>query len=163
MANNDNWETDIALIKADLKSINKFFGRVENSIEMMGELTKDVAVRNEILEHTREKLVDVEKMCDDHRRTDLLALNVMSDRLEEYRRSAREDHQRLADHNADKRIKATKEITDHIDIMEKALHARLNETTKKINALENWRYYIMGAGAALMLLLAKLNWPSLFS
>tara|TARA_B110000259_G_scaffold117433_1_gene133669 strand:+ start:1010 stop:1495 length:486 start_codon:yes stop_codon:yes gene_type:complete len=158
-----NIDTDIALIKKDIANMNKFFGRVETTIDMMGELTKDVAVRNEILEHTKQKLDDVEKMCDDHRRTDLLALNVMSDRLEEYRRSAREDHQRLADHNADKRIKATKEITDHIDIMEKALHARMNETTKKINALENWRYYIMGAGAALMLLLAKLNWPGLFS
>jgi hypothetical protein len=151
------------LIKKDIANMNKFFVRVETTIDMMGELTKDVAVRNEILEHTREKLDDVEKMCDDHRRTDLLALNVMSDRLEEYRRSAREDHQRLADHNADKRVKASKEIIDRIDSMEKALHARMNETTKKINALENWRYYIMGAGAALMLLLAKLNWPGLFS
>ena len=157
-----NIDTDIALIKKDIANMNKFFGRVETTIDMMGELTKDVAVRNEILEHTREKLDDVEKMCDDHRRTDLLALNVMSDRLEEYRRSAREDHQRLADHNADKRVKASKEIIDRIDSMEKALHARMNETTKKINALENWRYYIMGAGAALMLLLAKLNWPGLF-
>ena len=101
-----NIDTDIALIKKDIANMNKFFGRVETTIDMMGELTKDVAVRNEILEHTREKLVDVEKMCDDHRRTDLLALSVMSDRLEEYRRSAREDHQRLADHNADKRVKA---------------------------------------------------------
>ena len=158
-----NIDTDIALIKKDIANMNKFFGRVETTIDMMGELTKDVAVRNEILEHTREKLVDVEKMCDDHRRTDLLALSVISDRLEEYRRSAREDHQRLADHNADKRVKASKEIIDRIDSMEKALHARMNETTKKINALENWRYYIMGAGAALMLLLAKLNWPGLFS
>jgi|TARA_R110000851_G_scaffold170671_3_gene317009 chromosome segregation ATPase len=158
-----NIDTDIALIKKDIANMNKFFGRVETTIDMMGELTKDVAVRNEILEHTKQKLDDVEKMCDDHRRTDLLALNVMSDRLEEYRRSAREDHQRLADHNADKRIKASKEIIDRIDSMEKALHARMNETTKKINALENWRYYIMGAGAALMLLLAKLNWPGLFS
>ena len=158
-----NIDTDIALIKKDIANMNKFFGRVETTIDMMGELTKDVAVRNEILEHTKQKLDDVEKMCDDHRRTDLLALNVMSDRLEEYRRSAREDHQRLADHNGDKRVKASKEIIDRIDSMEKALHARLNETTKKINALENWRYYIMGAGAALMLLLAKLNWPGLFS
>jgi hypothetical protein len=158
-----NIDTDIALIKKDIANMNKFFGRVETTIDMMGELTKDVAVRNEILEHTREKLVDVEKMCDDHRRTDLLALSVISDRLEEYRRSAREDHQRLADHSGDKRVKASKEIIDRIDSMEKALHARMNETTKKINALENWRYYIMGAGAALMLLLAKLNWPGLFS
>ena len=158
-----NIDTDIALIKKDIANMNKFFGRVETTIDMMGELTKDVAVRNEILEHTKQKLDDVEKMCDDHRRTDLLALNVMSDRLEEYRRSAREDHQRLADHNADKRIKASKEIIDRIDSMEKALHARMNETTKKINALENWRYYIMGVGGALMLLLAKLNWPGLFS
>tara|TARA_B110000967_G_C18798761_1_gene517279 strand:+ start:187 stop:672 length:486 start_codon:yes stop_codon:yes gene_type:complete len=158
-----NIDTDIALIKKDIANMNKFFGRVETTIDMMGELTKDVAVRNEILEHTKQKLDDVEKMCDDHRRTDLLALNVMSDRLEEYRRSAREDHQKLADHNAEKRTKASKEIIDRIDSMETAVHSRLNETTKKLNALENWRYYIMGAAAVLMFFFAKLHWPGLFS
>ena len=85
----DKWETDIALIKADLKSMNKFFGRVENSLEMMAELSKNVAVQNEVLDNTKDKLEDVEKLCEETKRTDELRMTVLSDRLEEYRRSAR--------------------------------------------------------------------------
>jgi hypothetical protein len=46
--------------------------------------------------------------------------------------------------------------------MEKGLHQRVNEQTKKINTLENWRYYMMGMGGVLLLLVARINWPSLF-
>jgi len=159
----DKWETDIALIKADLKSMNKFFGRVENSLEMMAELSKNVAVQNEVLDNTKDKLEDVEKLCEETKRTDELRMTVLSDRLEEYRRSAREDHQRLADHNASKRTDSVKEILDRLDQMEKQLHQRINDQTKRVNALENWRYYMMGMGFVIVLLVARVNWPSLFS
>ena len=158
-----NWETDIALIKSDIKQIQKFFNRVEDSMDMMAELSKNVAVQNEVLEFTKEKLDDVEKLCEETKRTDELRMNVLSDRLEEYRRSSREDHQRLADHNANKRNDNVKEILDRIDRMEKAVHQRINDQQKKINHLENWRYYMMGVGFVIMLLVARINWPSLFS
>ena len=157
-----NWETDIALIKSDIKQIQKFFNRVEDSMDMMAELSKNVAVQNEVLEFTKEKLDDVEKLCEETRKTDELRMNVLSDRLEEYRRSSREDHQRLADHNANKRNDNVKEILDRIDRMEKAVHQRINDQQKKINHLENWRYYMMGVGFVIMLLVARINWPSLF-
>ena len=157
-----NWETDIALIKSDIKQIQKFFNRVEDSMDMMAELSKNVAVQNEVLEFTKEKLDDVEKLCEETKRTDELRMNVLSDRLEEYRRSSREDHQRLADHNANKRNDNVKEILDRIDRMEKAVHQRINDQQKKINHLENWRYYMMGVGFVIMLLVARINWPSLF-
>lgn len=157
-----NWETDIALIKSDIKQIQKFFNRVEDSMDMMAELSKNVAVQNEVLEFTKEKLDDVEKLCEETKRTDELRMNVLSDRLEEYRRSSREDHQRLADHNANKRNDNVKEILDRIDRMEKAVHQRINDQQKKINHLENWRYYMMGVGFVIILLVARINWPSLF-
>ena len=158
-----NWETDIALIKSDIKQIQKFFGRVEDSMDVMVELSKNVAVQSEVIENTNKKLEDVEQLCEETRRTDELRLTVLSDRLEEYRRSSRDDHQRLADHNASKRNDSVKEILDRIDIMEKSIHQRINDQQKKINHLENWRYYMMGVGAVVIILLARFNWPTLFS
>jgi phosphoenolpyruvate carboxylase len=158
-----NWETDIRLIQSDIKQINKFFGKVEKSIDQMSELSKNVAVQSEILDFTKEKLEDVEKLCEETKRTDELRMNVLSDRLEEYRRSAREDHQKLADHNAQKRTTTNKEILDRLDAMEHSLHMRINAESKRVNVLENWRYYIMGVGGILLLLVARINWPNLFS
>lgn len=163
MADKDNWETDIALIKADLKTINKFFGKVENSIEMMGDLSKNVAVQNEVLKNTSVKLASVEKVLEDTKRTDDLRLTVLNDRLEEYRRSARDDHQKLADHNAAKRLNSTKEILDKIESMERGLHTRISEQGKKISVLENWKYYMMGISVVVTLLLARFSWPDYFN
>ena len=162
MSNDTNWETDIALIKSDIKQIQKFFTRVEDSMNMMVDLSKNVAVQSEVLEYTREKLTEVEKLCEDTKRTDELRLTVLSDRLEEYRRSSKEDHQKLAEHNANKRHNANKEILDRLDSMERSIHQRINEQQKKINNLENWRYYMMGVGAVVVILLARVNWPELF-
>ena len=162
MSTETNWETDIALIKADLKSMNKFFGRVENSLEMMTELSKNVAVQSEILDNTKEKLEVVERLCEDTKRTDELRMNVLSDRLEEYRRSSRADHEKLAAHNAEKRATSNKEVLEKLEQMESQLHNRINDQTKRINGLENWRYYMMGVGFVIILLVARINWPSLF-
>lgn len=162
MSNDTNWETDIALIKSDIKQIQKFFTRVEDSMDMMVDLSKNVAVQSEVLEYTREKLTEVEKLCEDTKRTDELRLTVLSDRLEEYRRSSKEDHQKLAEHNANKRHNANKEILDRLDSIERSIHQRINEQQKKINNLENWRYYMMGVGAVVVILLARVNWPELF-
>ena len=160
--NNKDLNTDIALIKSDLKNMTKFFGRVESSIEMMADLSKNVAVQTEVLEFTREKLAEVEDLVEHQRRAEELKLNVMSDRLEEYRRSSKEDHQRLADANTAKRNSVEKEILARIDVMEKNMHVRINTQHTKINNLENWHYYIMGLGGAIAILLTKLNWPNLF-
>ncbi len=163
MANTkSNWETDIALIKSDIKQIQKFFNKVEDSMDMMVDLSKNVAVQNEVLEFTKEKLDDVEKLCEETKRTDELRMNVLSDRLEEYRRSSRADHEKLANHNAEKRATSNKEVLEKLEAVEQSLHMRLNEQTKKVNVLENWRWYFMGMGLVLAIVVAEINWPTLF-
>ncbi len=157
-------ETDIAVIKTDIKAINKFFSRVEASLDLMADLQKDVAVHSEQLKFQAEKLEDVEDICSSYKKEEALRLNVLSDRLEEYRRMAREDHSRLTEVNNEKRVNANKEILDRLDRMERSLHERITQQTKRINALENWRYYMMGVGAVLIFLLAKaINIGNFFS
>lgn len=159
----DSVKTDIALIKSDIKQINKFFGRVETSLEIVTQLQQQVAVQAETLKFQGDKLEDVEDICTSYKKEEAVRLNVLSDRLEEYRRMAREDHQRLSDASATKRNESNKEILEKLDQMERSLHDRITQQTKRINALENWRYYMMGVGAVLLFLVAKLNWPQLFS
>jgi translation elongation factor EF-G len=159
----DELKTDIALIKSDIKQINKFFGRVETSLEIVAQLQQQVAVQAEQLKFQGDKLEDVEDICTSYKKEEAVRLNVLSDRLEEYRRMAREDHQKLSDASANKRNESNKEILEKLDQMERSLHERITQQTKRINALENWRYYMMGVGAVLLFLVAKLNWPQLFS
>lgn len=155
-------ETDIALIKSDIKVINKYFEKVDTTLDAMAELQKTVAAQTVTLKFQGEKLEDVENVCNSYKKEESLRLTVLSDRLEEYRRMAREDHQKLSDASNEKRNSSNKEILERLDQMERTLHERITDQTKRINALENWRYYMMGVGAVLIFLVAKLNWPQLF-
>ena len=163
MAVEKNWETDIRLIQSDIKQIQKFFNKVETSMDVMVDLSKNVAVQSEVIAFTKEKLEEIERTVDETRRNEDLRLQVLSDRLEEYRRSSRGDHEKLAQHNAEKRAMSNKEILEKLEVMERGLHSRINDQTKKISALENWRYYIMGVSAVIMVFIAKWSWPDMFS
>lgn len=158
-----NWETDIRLIQSDIKQIQKFFNKVESSMELMVDLSKNVAVQSEVIAFTKEKLEEIERTVDETRRNEDLRLQVLSDRLEEYRRSSRGDHEKLAQHNAEKRAMSNKEILEKLEVMERGLHSRINDQNKKVNALENWKYYMMGIGGVIVLLVARINWPYLFN
>ncbi len=162
MATEKNWETDIRLIQSDIKQIQKFFNKVETSMDVMVDLSKNVAVQSEVIAFTKEKLEEIERTVDETRRNEDLRLQVLSDRLEEYRRSSRGDHEKLAQHNAEKRAMSNKEILEKLEVMERGLHSRINDQTKKISALENWRYYIMGVSGVIMFFFAKWSWPDVF-
>lgn len=162
MPEEKNWETDIRLIQSDVKQIEKFFGKVDKSLDQMSDLSKNVAVQHEIIDSTKEKLESVAGLVEESKRTEEARMNVLNDRLEEYRASARDDHQRLADHNAEKRNISHQQLMAKLNSMEKSLHARINDQTKKINSLENWRYYVMGVCAVVVFFFAKWTWPTLF-
>ena len=155
-------KTDIALIKADIKQINKFFNKVEASIDMMAELSKNVAVQDEILKNMNAWVNDIEERVETHRKEDAERQKIIGERLEEYRKSSKEDHQRLADHNAEKRKETNDQILREIREMNAEMLKKINEQNRRINALENWKYYMMGVGAVLIFILAKVGIPGLW-
>ena len=155
-------KTDIALIKKDVQNIQRFFAKVETSLDMMADLSKKVAVQDEVLKNTIDKLEDLDKMVQDHRVEDQERSQRMMDRLEEYRSAAYNDHQRLADHTATKREKHNQLLIDEIRAMREMMEEKLEEQDEKIEDLNRWKYYAMGAIGLAMFVMVEMNWQVVF-
>jgi DNA repair exonuclease SbcCD ATPase subunit len=155
-------KTDIALIKKDVKQIERFFAKFDAALEAMSDVSKKVAVHGEILKNTAEKLSDLEERIEQHRAEDVKRTDIMSNRLEEYRKSAREDHQRLSDQNAINRKERNEEIMKELHKMNGSLDKRLNELEQRAGVLENWKWYMMGLGVAVVAIGSQIQWAALF-
>ena len=149
-------KTDIALIKSDIKNIQKFFSKVESSIDMMSELSKSVAVQHEVIKNTVDKQEDLDNIIQEHRKEEAARTKAMHQRLEEYRKSAYDDHQRLSSENKTARDKRHEEMMAEIRDVNSAMMGRMDEQSKRIRSLENWKWYMAGMGAVIMFLLVKI-------
>lgn len=157
-------KTDIALIKSDIKNIQKFFSKVESSIDMMSELSKSVAVQHEVIKNTVDKLEDLDNIVQEHRKEEAARTKAMHQRLEEYRKSAYDDHQKLSSDNKVARDKRHEEMMAEIRDVNSAMMGRMDEQSKRIRSLENWKWYMAGMGAVIMFLLVKIvNLGAFFS
>jgi DNA repair exonuclease SbcCD ATPase subunit len=155
-------KTDIALIKKDVKQIERFFAKFDTALETMSDVSQKVAVHGEILKNTAEKLSDLDERIEQHRAEDVKRTDIMSNRLEEYRKSAREDHQRLSDQNAINRKERNEEIMKELHKMNGSLDKRLNELEQRAGVLENWKWYMMGLGVAVVAIGSQIQWAALF-
>lgn len=155
-------KTDIALIKADVKNIQKFFTKVEASLDMMSDLSKKVAVQDEVLKNTIDKLEDLDTIVDEHRAEDARRAQRMMERLDDYRAQAYQDHQRLADHTASKRETHNRLIIDEIREMKESMLAKFEEQDAQIQDLQRWKYYAMGAVGLAVFVMVEMNWQIMF-
>ena len=155
-------KTDIALIKADVKNIQKFFTKVEASLDMMSDLSKKVAVQDEVLKNTIDKLEDLDTIVDEHRAEDVQRAQRMMERLDDYRSQAYQDHQRLADHTAAKRETHNRMIIDEIREMKESMLAKFEEQDAQIQDLQRWKYYAMGAVGLAVFVMVEMNWQIMF-
>lgn len=155
-------KTDLALIKKDVKQIEKFFNKFDAALEAMAEVSQKVAVHGEILKNTADNLEYLEERIEQHRLEDMKRSDMMSERLEEYRKSSREDHQRLSDQNAQNRKERNEEIMRELSKMNGSLDKRLNELEAKTSRLENFKWYIAGISAVVVLLASQIQWAPLF-
>ena len=90
----NHMKTDVALIKKDIKNIEQFFSKFDYIVEMTAERDKNMAVQVEILKGVGEKIEQLDFKIEEHKQDAAKALAVVHDRLEMYRRSSREDHER---------------------------------------------------------------------
>lgn len=150
-------KTDVALIKRDIKQIEKFFNKIDSAINSITELSKSSAVQDEILKNTLSRLEDLEQRIEAHRKEDEQRAILISNRLEEYRKSSKEDHQRLAEHSAERRQKHNQELIETVEAISEKMDLKISEQSKKINSLENWKYYLMGGIAIIAFFVSKIS------
>ena len=144
-------KTDVALIKKDIKQIERVFDKVDDAIGDMTEIHKIVAVQEKILENTDRRIENLEESFIKH-----------ADEEAEYRK---ELSKTIADMREDAQIQRErrhKEVLRSIGDLNKSLSEKLSRQDARIQALENWRWYILGIGAVLLFILNQLPWSSFF-
>lgn len=139
-------KTDVALIKKDIKQIDRVFNKVDTAIEDMSELHKIAAVQETILENTERRLTSLEDNFVKHGEEELAFRKDLNKSLTEMKEDAQTQRERRH-----------KEILDTLQEMSSNLNTKLEVQDKRIRALENWRWWILGASAALVFVLTRYN------
>lgn len=157
-------KTDIALIKKDIKTIERFFNKVDTVMSEMSDMTKSLAVQQKIIEHFDAKMQDIEVTMEEHKQEDIKRTEMLSKRLEEYRASSKEDHQRVADESARNRAERNKEIMHELGKLNGNLEKRMNEMVESIEdqeerlrGLENVKWWLLGASAVIATLVTLMT------
>lgn len=154
-------KTDVALIKKDIKQIEKFFSKYEYIIEKSAERDKRIAVQHEILNGVADKIENLDIKIESVKFQTAKDLAVVHDRLEVYRASSREDHKQLSDNSAADRKGRNQEIMEALGKLNGNLDKRISEIELKTDSLLQWKWYVMGMGAFLIFIVSQVDIPSL--
>ena len=147
----NNLKTDIALIQKDVKQIERVFKKVDDAVEHMSEIFKTMAVQEMVLENTEKRIYNVEENFKKHNEEVEAFRKEMNLKLEDIKDTAQKERQ--ARHV---------ELLASIEKLNKNLSEKLDKQDERIKSLENWRWYILGIGVVLLLILNKLPWAVLF-
>jgi len=144
-------KTDIALIKKDVKQIERVFQKIDDAVIQMTNVIKNIAVQENILQNNEKRIASLEEKSMKNTQDELDFRKELNQKLE--------DMKNVSDHERDRRHK---EVLDAINKSNQKLSDKLDHQDKRINSLENWRWYILGIGAVIIFILSKFPFSSFF-
>ena len=150
-------KTDVALIKKDIQQIGRFFDKVDNAVDAMAGIQKALAVQNQIIMNFNDKLEQQAEAIEENKRLDKERSAVLGDRMEVYRKSSKEDHQRIHYQNQAHRKERNEEIIKELRHIDSKVDKRLTVIETKLAAVERWKYYMMGISAAVIFIISNLD------
>ncbi len=172
MSDQVDLKTDVALIKKDIKQIERFFDKVDTVMTEMSDMAKGVAVQQQIIEHFDSQLDVIKDNIEEHKQEDIARTKVLHQRLEEYRSASRNDHQRLSDDSAKNRAARNNEIMEALSKLNGNLDLRMNELKaasddqeSRLRGIENTKWWILGVaamGAFLIAIAAEFDLSAFF-
>lgn len=143
-------KTDIALIKRDISQIEKVFKKVDDAIGQMSEILKTIAVQETILESNDKRLSIIEQQIIAHIENESKARKELEEDIESIKEDARSD-----------RDKRHTELMNYLNEMNKNIGDKIETQDKRIQKLENWRWYIIGASGVIIFLITIVPWGKL--
>lgn len=144
-------KTDIALIQKDIGQIERVFNKVDNAVEQMSEILKTIAVQENILENNEKRVSELE-----------ITLKKYAADEEHFRKELTQKFDDMKETSQKERERRHRELLESIENLNKSMNEKLDMQNKRIQALENWRWYILGVGAVLLFILNKIPWAILF-
>lgn len=146
-----NLKTDIALIQKDVKQIERIFKKVDDAVDQMSGILKNMAVQENILENNERRITVIEENFKKHNSEE-----------EAFRKELNQKFEDMKETSQKERELRHKELMNSIEKLNKTMSDKLEDQDKRIQTLENWRWYILGIGAVLLFILDKLPWSIFF-
>lgn len=151
-------KTDIALIKNDVKQIERFFDKVDEAMEQMVSLAQDIAVQQKVLETFETKLDTVEGKLDTQSRMHLEARFAFKEELDEHKyrfkeamttgmKDAQDAHQDYNQKQREWMEERSERTLTAINTLTKELNMKLDDQDRRIRSLENLKWWLLGAVA----------------
>lgn len=153
MADNEinSLKTDIALIQKDVKQIENIFKKVDNAVGQMSEILKTIAVQENILENNERRVSTLEETIKKH-----------NEEEEQFRKELTQKFDDMKETSQKERERRHREVLDSIENLNKSMTEKLENQDKRIQVLENWRWYLLGIGAVLLFIVNKIPWETFF-
>lgn len=157
-------ETEVAVMKRDINQFGVLFTKLDNTIEKIGEMSNNVGRLLAVHEERLDILASIDRDLD----------SKIEKRRAEMSEDIKDLHSRITTGNREI-VQKIDELEDRIDIKMKQnamaaaeQHAKIQEeikqdiksVEKRITVLENWRWWVLGAAAALGFVIAKM--PTIF-
>lgn len=151
-------KTDIALIKNDLKNIERFFDKVDEAMEQMVSISQDIAVQQNVLETFERKLQTVEDKIDTQARINVESRFAFKEELDDHKfrfKEAMNDGMSQAqvahqDYNLKQREwmeERSERTLSAINTLTKELNIKIDELDRRTRSLENLKWWLLGAVA----------------
>jgi DNA repair ATPase RecN len=144
-------KTDVALVQKDVKQLERVFVKVDTAVDQMSEVLKTIAVQENILENNERRIVTLEESLRKH-----------NEQEEAFRKEFNRKFEEMKEAEQKERERRHRELLESIENLNKNMTDKLEKQDKRIQTLENWRWYILGIGAVILFILNKLPWALLF-
>ena len=144
-------KTDVALIQKDVKQIERVFKKVDDAVGHMSEILKTMAVQDMVLENTERRVFSIEEGFKKNNSEEETFRKELNLKIEDMKETANRDRDRRH-----------RELLDSIENLNRNMGEKLDKQDKRIQTLENWRWYVLGIGLVIIFILNKIPVTTLF-
>lgn len=150
-------KVDIALIKKDIKSIEKFFNKMDAAVDTMSGIAKDLAIQETIVKATEQKLQFLDKKIEDHTKVDLEGRMTLKEKIEDVRAEMKTDLQYYEEKNKNNSDGRDDDIIEKINELTNKIDNKLTDYDKRIRSLEYMKWYIYGMGVVIIFIATQIS------
>ena len=144
-------KTDVALIQKDVKQIERVFKKVDDAVEQMSEILKTMAVQDMVLANAERRVFSIEEGFKKNTVEEETFRKELNLKIEDMKETANRDRDRRH-----------RELLDSIENLNRNMGEKLDKQDKRIQTLENWRWYVLGIGLVIIFILNKIPVTTLF-
>lgn len=152
-------KVDVALIKKDIKQIERFFEKVDQAVDGMADITKSLAVQQQIIENFQTKISNLNDKLDTSSRHNLEGRLALKEELDEHKETFKESmleamevaktqHATMAAATRKEQEERHQRTIDLIENIAKDTSEKLADHDKRLRNIENLKWWILGAIAA---------------